>query len=165
MPVREARPRIAELLEAGELQALRVEGWREPAYLHSGARLPSRIDASALLSPFDRVVWYRPRTSRLFDFDYRIEIFVPQKKRKWGYYVLPFLFGDRLVARVDLKADRRERRLLVPAAYIEPEAKTGAVAHALAAELKTIAAWLRLDSVAVGSRGSFARPLAASVRT
>ncbi|HEX5083400.1 MAG TPA: crosslink repair DNA glycosylase YcaQ family protein, partial [Blastocatellia bacterium] len=165
MPIREARQRIAELVEAGELREARVEGWREPAYLHSKARIAERIEASALLSPFDPVVWYRQRAARLFDFDYRIEIFTPQEKRRWGYYVLPFLFGDRLVARVDLKADRASRRLLTLAAYIEAGADPGAVADALATELWTMAAWLGLDSISVERRGNFARTLAAAVRS
>jgi uncharacterized protein YcaQ len=164
MPIRETRQRIAELVEAGELREARVEGWREPAYLHPKARLAEKIEASALLSPFDPVVWYRPRAARLFEFDYRIEIFTPQQKRRWGYYVLPFLFGDRLVARVDLKADRAERRLLTLAAYIEAGADPGAVADALAAELRMMAAWLGLDSVSVERRGGFARTLAAAIR-
>jgi uncharacterized protein YcaQ len=164
MPIREARLRIAELVEAGDLRAAQVEGWREPAYLHPKAKLPGRIEASALLSPFDPVVWYRPRAARLFDFDYRIEIFTPQEKRRWGYYVLPFLLGDRLVARVDLKADRAGRRLLVLAAYIETGAQPDSVADALAAELWTMAGWLGLDSVSVERRGGFARALAAAAR-
>jgi len=164
MPVREARRHLAELAASGDLHEVRVEGWRETAYLHSSARLPRRIDAAALLSPFDPVVWYRPRTARLFGFDYRVEIFFPKSERRWGYYVLPFLLGDRLVARVDLKADRHRRRLLVPAAHIEPDEDTEAVAGALARELKTMATWLGLEAVSVGRRGDFARPLAAAVR-
>jgi uncharacterized protein YcaQ len=164
MPVREARPRLAELVEAGGLRQVRVEGWREPAYLDPEARLPKRIDAAALLSPFDPVVWFRPRTARLFGFDYSLEIFLPQPKRKWGYYVLPFLLGDRLVARVDLKADRRGRRLLVQAAHIEAKADPGKAAVALASELHTMANWLGLESVSVGRRGGYARQLRAAVR-
>ena len=164
MPIREARQRLAELVEARALREVKVEGWREIAYLHPEARLPRRIEAAALLSPFDPVVWYRPRAARLFGFDYRFEIFVPQAQRKWGCYVLPFLLGDRLVARVDLKADRSERRLLVLAAYLEPEAKPGVVADALATELRTLAMWLGFSSIVVGRRGNFARPLAAAIR-
>ncbi len=164
MPVREARPRLAELVEAGELRPVKVETWRETAYLHRDARLPGRIDAASVLSPFDPVVWYRDRVSRLFGFDYRIEVFVPKEKRKWGYYVLPFLLGDRLVARVDLKADRTNRRLRVLAAYLEAHARPNIVAGALAHELQTMAGWLGLDSVVVDRRGGFSRTLAAAVK-
>jgi len=160
MPVREARPRIAELAEAGDLREVRVEGWREPAYLHSDFKLPQRIDRASLLSPFDPVVWFRPRTARLFQFDYRIEIYFPREKRRWGYYVLPFLLGDRLVARVDLKAERPSRCLQVLAAYLEPHAKPGEVAEALAAELHILAAWLGLEIVTVRRHNSFAKTLA-----
>jgi uncharacterized protein len=155
MPIREARQRIAELVEAGELREARVEGWREPAYLHSKARIAERIEASALLSPFDPVVWYRQRAARLFDFDYRIEIFTPQEKRRWGYYVLPFLLGDRLAARVDLKADRTNARLLVQSAHLEAGADRAPTAGALSEELRRMAE---------ERRGDFARALAAAVR-
>ena len=164
MPVRVARGRLAELVTAGELREVRVEGWPEAAYLHPQAKRPPRIEAAALLSPFDPVVWYRPRTRRLFGFDFRLEIFVPRPKRRWGYYVLPFLLGDRLVARVDLKAERALRRLHVLAAYAEPRVRPGPVAEALATELKAMASWLKLDSIAVGRRGGLARSLAAALR-
>ena len=164
MPAKDARARIGELVGTGELREVRVEGCREPAYLHVDARLPKRIDASALLSPFDPVVWRRDRAERLFGFDYRIEIYVPREQRRWGYYVLPFLLGDRLVARVDLKADRTERRLLVLAAHLEPDAGSDEVAQALASELWTLAGWLGLDSIVVMRRGAFARGLATAAR-
>ena len=122
------------------------------------------IDAASLLSPFDPVIWFRARAARLFDFEYRVEIFVPQAKRRWGCLCLPFLMGERLVARVDLKAGRSDRTLLVGAAFLELHAKAGPVAEALAAELQTLAGWLGLESVAVERRGDFAGPLAAALR-
>jgi uncharacterized protein YcaQ len=164
MPIREARQRIAELIEAGELREARVEGWREPAYLHARARAPRRVEASALLSPFDPVVWHRPRAARLFGFDYRIEIYTPQEKRRWGYYVLPFLHGERLAARIDLKADRVNRKLLALSAHLEPGADAAVVAGALAAELRALADWLGLETLAVEGRAGFSRKLAAAVR-
>ncbi|HMB55291.1 MAG TPA: crosslink repair DNA glycosylase YcaQ family protein [Thermoanaerobaculia bacterium] len=167
MPVTAARPRLAELVEAGELDEVAVEGWRQTAYLDPAARLPRRVDAAALVSPFDPLVWCRPRTKRLFGFDYKIEIYVPAAERRWGYYVLPFLLGDRLVARIDLKADRKAGVLRVPSAWIEAPAAEhpgpAAVAAALAKELATLAGWLGLGRVAAGRRGDFAPALAGAL--
>lgn len=160
------RPRLAELVEEGTVREIGVEGWRERAYLHADAVVPRRVKAAALLSPFDPVVWFRPRAERLFGFEYRIEIYTPAAKRRWGYYVLPFLLDDGLVARVDLRADRAARTLVVPSAHVEPAVDDGArVADALAAELRTMAGWLGLDDVRVGrGGGGFARMLARAVR-
>lgn len=160
MPVTEAKPAIGKLVAEGRLRQVTVESWRQPAYLHPDARPPDGIQAATLLAPFDPLVWHRARLARLFAFDYRLEIFVPEARRKWGCYVLPFLFGERLAARVDLKADREGRRLLVHAAWLEP-GHPPAVAGALAAELHLLARWLGLDSVAVGRRGNLSSRLRA----
>lgn len=141
MPVADARPRLRELVEAGQLHEARVEGWREVAYLHPKAQAPPSIQAAALLSPFDPLIWCRPRVERLFGFRYRVEIFVPPEKRQYGFYVLPFLLGEKLVARVDLKADRASGRLRVLGKWFEGR-KTAAVAAALSAELRVLEDWL-----------------------
>jgi uncharacterized protein YcaQ len=164
MSVPEARPRVSELVEQGALAPVSVEGWTEPAYLSQGCRVPDTIECATLLSPFDPLVWCRPRAERLFDFHYRIEIYVPEAKRKWGYYVLPFLLDDRIVARVDLKADRTRRRLLVLAAHAEPGIDESRSCSKLAGQLLSIAGWLGLESVKVSRRGPFARRLHGELR-
>ena len=160
MSPREAAPRVAELVQSGDVCQVAVEGWKEPAYLSSGSRTPRKIRCRSLLSPFDPVVWFRPRAERLFDFHYRIEIYVPANKRKWGYYVLPFLLDERIVARVDLKADRKNKQLLVLAAHKEENIDENRSVEHLAEELRSLASWLDLERVKVSRRGPFARKLA-----
>jgi uncharacterized protein YcaQ len=163
LPVADARTAIAELAEAGELQPVQVDGWDRPAWLDPQARRPRWIRARALLSPFDSLVWERPRVERIFAFRYRLEIYTPAAKRVHGYYVLPFLLGDRLVARVDLKADRQAGVLRVQAAHAEPGVHRGEVADALADELRLMADWMQLADVAVTGAGDLAPELAVAV--
>jgi uncharacterized protein YcaQ len=144
---------LAELVEEGRLLPATVREWDRPAYLHPAARLPRRIGARALLSPFDPVVWTRGRALRMFGFHYRIEIYTPIPKRQYGYYVLPFLLGDELVGRVDLKADRANRALLVQSAWAEPRVDAREVAAELIEELRLMAFWLELDRIEVTGRG------------
>lgn len=153
----EARTRIAELVETGELLPVIVQDWK--AYLHRDAKIPRRVHAQALISPFDPLIWERKRAERLFRFRYRIEIYTPVQKRVHGYYVLPFLLGDQLVARVDLKADRKLGRLHVLSVHEEPGVDRQMVAEALAGELALLAEWLGLNGIYVAERGNLAAPV------
>jgi uncharacterized protein YcaQ len=161
LPRAESKARVAELAEEGVLLPARVEGWRAPGYLATErpTGLRRAAAARALLTPFDSLVWARERTERLFGFRYRIEIYVPAPKRVYGYYVLPFLLGDRLVARVDLKSDRQAGVLRVRGAYAEPRVDTAQVAAELAAELRALSEWLELGGVSAARKGDLAAPL------
>jgi uncharacterized protein YcaQ len=166
LPRTESKARLAELAENGDLLPVRVEGWRQPAYISPERPTGLRRVASAraLLTPFDSLVWARERTERLFDFRYRIEIYVPAPKRVYGYYVLPFLLGDRLVARVDLKSDRQAGVLRVRGAFAQPHADRDHVARELAEELRLLSEWLGLGGVTVARKGDLAGALRKALR-
>ena len=136
------KPLITELVEEGELRTVAVDGWTEKAFIHRAAKLPKQLHATALLSPFDSLVWCRPRNERLFDFHYRIEIYTPKEKRKFGYYVLPFMMNGEMVGRVDLKADRANSKLLVHSVHTEKGVKRSTINDVLNNELRTMASWL-----------------------
>lgn len=154
-----SRRAVSELVEAGVLEPVAVDGWRDTAYRHAAARTPRSIPGRALLSPFDPVVWDRARAERLFGFRYRIEIYVPESRREHGYYVFPFLLDGELVARADLKADRRAGVLRVPGAFLQAGRDAGRVVPELAASLRAMAGWLGLDAVEIGERGDLAGEL------
>ena len=153
-----------ELVEDGHLERVTVEGWKRPGYVVPGARIPRSVDARAIVSPFDPLMWERPWTKAVFDFDYQIEIYVPGPKRVYGYYVLPFLLGENFAGRVDLKADRKMSTLLVQAAWVEARAHPKTVAEALAEELRLMAVWLGLDRITVATKGDLAEPLLRALR-
>ena len=157
LDVADTKARLAELVDAGDLLPVEVEGWDRPAYLDPAARQPRQIEARALLAPFDPLIWERDRTERIFGFFYRIEIYTPVAKRKHGYYVLPFLLGDRLVGRIDLKSDRANSKLLVPAAHIEPGVEARDVAGPMREELRLMADWLGLEGLALPRAGALGR--------
>jgi uncharacterized protein YcaQ len=157
------KPLVAELVEEGVVSEVRVEGWKQSAYLHREARVPRRITACTVLSPFDPVVWNRDRAHRLFGFHYRIEIYTPPPKRIYGYYVLPILWGDSVVGRLDLKSDRQVGALLVQGSFTEPGVPPGPLAEDLAPELHAMARWLGLDRVDVSRRGDLASTLREAV--
>jgi len=155
----QVKPALGKLVADGELERVDVAGWNVPAYLRAGQMVPRLDRGTALLCPFDPLIFFRPRVQRLFDFHYRIEIYVPAAKRQYGYYVWPFLLDGRLVARVDLKAERTRDALHVVGAFAEDGQQRSRVVEALAPELAAMASWLGLGDVTVGDRGDLAPAL------
>ncbi|MGH3638037.1 MAG: winged helix-turn-helix domain-containing protein [Mycobacterium sp.] len=165
---KQAKPAIAELVSSGEIEEVAVDGWTAPGYLRVGQSVPRQDRGTALLCPFDPLIFFRPRVERIFGFHYRIEIYTPAPKRRYGYYVWPFLLDGRLVGRVDLKADRTRSDessvLNVVGAFTEPGESSSRVAQALALELQSMASWLGLSEVTVGERGDLAPALSRALR-
>ncbi len=159
------KPALAALADAGEIEKVAVDGWSAPAYLAAGQTIPRVDRGTALLCPFDPLIFFRPRVERLFDFHYRIEIYTPAPKRQYGYYVWPFLLDGHLVGRVDLKADRAAGTLNVVGAFAEEGRDPAHIAGPLAGQLTSMASWLGLERVAVGKRGDLVRPLGGALRT
>jgi uncharacterized protein YcaQ len=158
-PIVKTQPMFDELEEEGRLERVTVEGWKQVAYVAPDVTIPKSVETRAIVSPFDPLMWERSWSRAVFGFEYQIEIYVPAPKRVYGYYVLPFLVGDRFAARVDLKADRKASRLLVHAAYLEAGRDEAEVADALATELRAVAEWLSLDSLSIARKGNLARAL------
>ncbi|MEM9609913.1 MAG: crosslink repair DNA glycosylase YcaQ family protein [Actinomycetota bacterium] len=163
LPVRDVRRHLVDLVASGVVEEVDVEGWKDPAYLHPEVSIPRRIEGTRLLSPFDPVVWFRPRAERLYGFEYRIEIYVPEAKRRYGYYVLPVLSGTELVGRLDIKADRKRSVLMVRGSFAEDHADPDVVADDLVAPLRELAGFLGVDEVEVGDRGDLAPSLRRAV--
>jgi uncharacterized protein YcaQ len=159
LSAQQVKPAIADLLAIGEIERADVDGWSAPAYLRAGRTVPRRDRGTALLCPFDPLIFFRPRVERLFGFHYRIEIYTPAAKRQYGYYVWPLLLDGQLVARVDLKADRASDSLRVVGAFGEPDVAPGRLAEALAGELESMASWLGLGGISVSDRGDLAPEL------
>ena len=164
LSAQQAKPAIADLLAAGEIERVDVDGWSAPAYLRAGRTVPRTDRGTALLCPFDPLIFFRPRVERLFGFHYRIEIYTPAAKRQYGYYVWPLLMDGRLVARVDLKADRATNSLRVVGAFGEPDVSRASVAAALTGELESMASWLGLGGFSVSGRGDLAGELRAAAK-
>lgn len=162
LPLRESAVAIQSLVRRGVLQSVTVTGWTEEAFVHTKASSPRQAQTRALLSPFDSLVFERRRLEQLFGFHYRLEIYTPADKRKYGYYVLPFLLGENIVARVDLKADRQAGKLMVFGAFAEPDAPSHTAVE-LAGELAAMAHWLGLGDVVVHPRGDLAPALKAAL--
>ena len=159
LPKKEGKERVKELVENKDLISVEVQGWDRPGYMAADAKSGHVVSRSVLLSPFDPIVWFRPRAARLFGFEYRLEIYVPSEKRVHGYYVMPFLYENNLSARVDVRAELKTKVLHVPGAYVEPEGLDDLGVEALANELRSLAIWRGLEHVRVGQRGNLARRL------
>lgn len=155
----DARPLFKELIAEGAIEEVQVKGWNQSAYLDTAAKIPRRIEGASLLTPFDPVVWFRDRGERLFDFHYRIEIYVPEPKRIYGYYVMPFMLDGEIVARVDLKADRKDGRLLVKGSFAEADVDRARIANALSTELRSMAEWQGLTDIEILNNGNLSRHL------
>jgi uncharacterized protein YcaQ len=164
LSAQQVKPALADLVATGEIERVSVDGWSAPAYLRVGRTVPRLDRGTALLCPFDPLIFFRPRVERVFGFHYRIEIYVPANKRQYGYYVWPLLMDGQLVARVDLKADRAANTLRVVGAFGEPDTPRARVAAALAGELASMASWLGLGGVAVSGRGDLASELRAAAK-